>query len=120
MNGEVLPVGRYAAQPIAIKLAKFLAHTPVTPNQITTAGLACGIISAVMLTYHDRYIVAAGGLFMLFFWILDITDGQVARLKNMCSDFGAWFDANTDQLVENILYVSISISGYLHTKAIVY
>jgi phosphatidylglycerophosphate synthase len=120
MNGEVLPVGKYTVQPIARKLADILARTAVTPNQITATGLACGVLSATMLTSSDKYIIATGGLFILLFWILDNTDGHVARLKDMCSDFGAWLDANTDQFVENILYVSVSISGYLHTKNIIY
>jgi phosphatidylglycerophosphate synthase len=120
MNGEVLPVGRYTVQPIARKLADILARTAVTPNQITATGLACGVLSAAMLTSSDKYIIATGGIFTLLFWILDITDGQVARLNNMCSDFGAWFDANVDQIVENLLYLSISIAGYLHTRNVIY
>jgi phosphatidylglycerophosphate synthase len=120
MQNEMLPIGKYTVRPAAMLLARILAKTAITPNQITAAGLVTGIISAALITFGQKYTIAAGGIVILLFWMLDMTDGQVGRLKNMCSDFGAWFDANTDQIVENLLYISISVGGYLHTNNTIY
>jgi len=42
--------------------------------------------------------------------ILDITDGHLARLKNMKTSYGAWIDGWGDKFIFQLIFISISLS----------
>jgi CDP-diacylglycerol---glycerol-3-phosphate 3-phosphatidyltransferase len=85
-----------------------------TPNIITTTGLVLNIGVAVIFIAGGEegnhgdfsYIGWAGGL-ILFAGLLDMLDGQVARLGNMSSPFGALYDSVLDRYSELILFLGI-------------
>lgn len=53
-----------------------------------------------------RYVGWAGGL-VLFAGLFDMLDGQVARLGNMSSTFGALFDSVLDRYSELVMFLGI-------------
>ena len=76
-------------QRLAAELVRPLAHTPITPNMMTTIGLAFGVSAAVLLAFGERG--WAGLLFVLaLFW--DHTDGELARQTGKTSRFGHHYD----------------------------
>jgi phosphatidylglycerophosphate synthase len=92
---------------LASKLARLLRHTPLTPNIITTLNLVLVIIAALLFsTGRDIYSDIAALLFMLtrFF---DHLDGEVARLKQLESRVGYYYDWFTDTFSYSILFVSL-------------
>ena len=68
----------------------------ILPNLITTASLACGLLACIRATlgYFDEAI-----LLVLACAVLDMLDGQVARLTNSVSQFGAEYDSLSDAVV---------------------
>jgi len=75
-------------------LAKLFARTPITPNQISFLSfiVAIGCLS-LFLTGHNVW----AGIVAQTSSVVDGVDGDLARIKNMKSSFGGFFDAILDR-----------------------
>ncbi len=95
-------------------LVKGLIRIGFTPNMITTTGLILNIgVAVIFITGAEEgnrgdfsYLGWAGAL-ILFAGLFDMLDGQVARLGNMSSPFGALYDSVLDRYSELILFLGI-------------
>jgi CDP-diacylglycerol--glycerol-3-phosphate 3-phosphatidyltransferase len=93
---------------------KFLIRIGFTPNAVTTTGLLLNVGVAVIFVLGAEegnrgdlsYVGWAGGL-ILFAGLFDMLDGQVARLGNMSSTFGALYDSVLDRYSELIMFLGI-------------
>lgn len=91
------PVSRYVNRRISVPVARVLAHTPLTPNQVSVAAFAMAM-SALWLLAVGRNIEA--GVLIQASSIVDGVDGDLARAKAMASKFGGLFDAALDRLAD--------------------
>ena len=95
-------------------LVKLLIRMGLTPNMVTTIGLVLNIgVAVIFISGAEEgrrgdlsYVGWAGGL-ILFAGLFDMLDGQVARLGNMSSPFGALYDSVLDRYSELILFLGI-------------
>src|ERR1700710_1249103 len=95
-------------------LVKLLIKAGLTPNAVTTIGLVLNIgVSIIFIAGAEEgkrgdlsYVGWAGAL-ILFAGLFDMLDGQVARLGNMSSRFGALYDSVLDRYSELILFLGI-------------
>ncbi len=95
-------------------LVRLLIRMGLTPNMVTTIGLVLNIgVAIIFISGAEegrrgdlRYVGWAGGL-ILFAGLFDMLDGQVARLGNMSSQFGALYDSVLDRYSELILFLGI-------------
>lgn len=86
----------YLYRKFAYVFTYFLANVVnVSPNQVTMLALISWLSSAILIWY-DQNIVSAVLIFLGF--ILDCTDGNIARLKNQVSSKGGLFDIMTDRI----------------------
>src|SRR5215217_9743882 len=93
---------------------KLLIKLGLTPNAVTTIGFMLNIGVAVVFIIGAEegnrgdftYVGWAGGL-ILFAGLFDMLDGQVARLGNMKSIFGALYDSVLDRYSELIMFLGI-------------
>lgn len=90
-------ISEYIFRRLSRPLARALVPTPVTPNHVSFAAFVCAAI-ALGLFIVGANIAAA--LVSLFSMVLDSTDGDLARAKNMTSNFGAFFDAVLDRYAD--------------------
>jgi len=93
---------------------KGLIRIGLTPNAVTTIGLVLNIGVAVIFVFGaeksnrgDLSFIGWGGALVLFAGLFDMLDGQVARLGNMSSKFGAMYDSVLDRYSEMILFLGI-------------
>jgi phosphatidylglycerophosphate synthase len=93
---------------------KGLIRIGLTPNAVTTIGLLLNIGVAIIFIFGaektnrgDLSYVGWGGALVLFAGLFDMLDGQVARLGNMSSTFGALYDSVLDRYSELILFLGI-------------
>ena len=91
-----------------------LIRIGLTPNAVTTIGLALNIGVAVIFVLGaeksnrgDMSYIGWGGALVLFAGLFDMLDGQVARLGNMSSKFGALYDSVLDRYSEMIMFLGI-------------
>jgi CDP-diacylglycerol--glycerol-3-phosphate 3-phosphatidyltransferase len=85
-------------------LTQGLARRRVHPNLLTTLGFAVTVGSA--FAFHEHQVRTAGFLVLLggFF---DILDGRVARLSDLGSKFGAFYDSTLDRISEIMVFMGI-------------
>src|SRR5882762_5015681 len=95
-------------------LVRLLIRAGLTPNMVTTIGLLLNIgVSIIFIEGAEKgnrgdlsYVGWAGAL-ILFAGLFDMLDGQVARLGNMSSRFGAMYDSVLDRYSELVLFLGI-------------
>ena len=80
-------------------LTKRLMRTSATPNQITLASAAVGIMGPFCLAQPSQVWQVLGSLLFLLSTILDGCDGEIARLTFQESAFGAKLDLIMDNVV---------------------
>jgi phosphatidylglycerophosphate synthase len=95
-------------------LVKLLIRAGLTPNMVTTIGLVLNIGVAIIFISGaeegrrgDLSYVGWAGALILVAGLFDMLDGQVARLGNMSSQFGALYDSVLDRYSELILFLGI-------------
>lgn len=93
---------------------KVLIKMGLTPNAVTLIGFILNIGVAAIFIFggeegarEDFSEVGWAGALILFAGLFDMLDGQVARLGNMKSVFGALFDSVLDRYSELIMFLGI-------------
>jgi phosphatidylinositol phosphate synthase len=79
---------------------------PVTPNQITVAGLTANGVAAVLI-YREHFVWAT--VAFVAGSILDIADGALARSHGKLTPFGGFLDSTTDRISEGLILGSIAL-----------
>ncbi len=97
-------------QPIINLLVRF----KISPNTITTIGLALNSVVVFIFIYGANYApkndfkyLGWAGFMILFAGLFDMIDGQVARYGNMSTPFGALYDSVLDRYSELLMFFGI-------------
>ncbi|WP_031481068.1 DUF5941 domain-containing protein [Streptomyces bicolor] len=97
--------------PYSRYIARWCAHRGLTPNQVTTASLLTALIAAGCAATGTRGGFIAAGLLLIFSFVLDCTDGQLARYSLQYSTLGAWLDATFDRAKEYAYYAGLALGA---------
>jgi phosphatidylglycerophosphate synthase len=101
----------YCISPYSRYIARWCARRGLTPNQVTTASLITALIAAGCAATGTRAGFVAAGLLLLFSFVLDCTDGQLARYSLQYSTLGAWLDATFDRAKEYAYYAGLALGA---------
>ena len=104
-------VSRHLNRRLSRPLSRWLAKTPVTPNQVSLASFAIALASLAL--FLGGYNIWAGVAAQASS-IVDGADGDLARLKGMATRFGGFFDAVLDR------YADVAIIGGLAYWSAIY
>ena len=85
-----------------------LAHTAVSPNAVTLAGLFVACVSAYFFSRGSYLFSVTGALLFFLSGLLDEIDGMLARIKFSDSAFGTWFEGSVDNLSYLLLFGGIA------------
>jgi len=113
-------MARWVDRRLSWRISLRLARTAITPNQVTLANTALGMLSAWLFSstgYWPRLIAA---LMFLVSVTFDGVDGELARLKMTESPWGARLDVMTDNLVHIALFAGIMTGCYRASGSRVY
>lgn len=97
--------------PYSRYIARWCARRGLTPNQVTTASLITALIAAGCAATGTRAGFVAAGVLLLFSFVLDCTDGQLARYSLQYSTMGAWLDATFDRAKEYAYYAGLALGA---------
>ncbi|MDT9686121.1 DUF5941 domain-containing protein [Streptomyces sp. TRM76323] len=97
--------------PYSRHLARWCARRGLTPNQVTTASLVTALVAAGCAATGTRGGFVAAGLLLLFSFVLDCADGQLARYSLQYSTLGAWLDATFDRAKEYAYYAGLALGA---------
>lgn len=95
-------------------LITLLHKMGVTPNMITSFGLVLNIFGAIVFIIGaeqadrtDMSYVGWGGFIILVAGLFDMIDGRLARVANLSSTFGAFYDSVIDRYSELVMFLGI-------------
>ncbi|NED74306.1 CDP-alcohol phosphatidyltransferase family protein [Streptomyces sp. SID9944] len=97
--------------PYSRYLARWCARRGLTPNQVTTASLVTALIAAGCAATGARGGFVAAGVLLIASFVLDCTDGQLARYSLQYSTLGAWLDATFDRAKEYAYYAGLALGA---------
>jgi phosphatidylglycerophosphate synthase len=101
---------RYVARPVAAVLLVPLAKSRITPNQVTFLSLFTFVGAMALLALERSYLGLIGAALVLeASYVLDCTDGQLARLKQRSSPVGAHLDFLMDELKAFLLVAAAGV-----------
>jgi len=78
------------------------------PNQISLFSFLLSIVAAGLFILGNYGYLALGGIIAQFASVIDGSDGEVARLKYLSSDYGGWFDAVLDRYADAFLLFGLT------------
>lgn len=99
-------VSRYINRRISDPIARLLARTRITPNQMSWAAFGLAALSFLSFIYNWNI---AGGLLAQLSSIIDGVDGSLARLKGMSSDFGGFLDSILDRYADVLIILGLTM-----------
>ncbi len=100
---RVFPLVRH----LSFRATALLVRLPVTPNQVSLASIAAGLGGALCYLQGGQGWQVSGALLLMLSYVLDNCDGEIARLKGMCSDLGARLDTFGGWAVHSALFVAL-------------
>ncbi len=103
---------------LGILIAKLLAKTPVTPNQVTIFRAFLSLPMLFFLSIPQYNYLLIGGVLVFFTYLLDWVDGALARMKNQESKLGIWL-SNADNSMIMLAFLGLSIGAYLKSNNVI-
>ena len=104
-------VSLYLNRRFSRPLSALLARTPVTPNQVSLASFTIALISLALFIV-DFNIWA--GLAAQSSSVVDGVDGELARRKNMATQFGGFLDAVLDRYADVAILAGLTYWAIEH------
>ncbi|UQX05229.1 DUF5941 domain-containing protein [Streptomyces sp. RerS4] len=101
----------FFVSPYSRYIARWCARRGLTPNQVTTASLITALIAAGCAATGERWGYVTAGVLLLVSFVLDCTDGQLARYSLQYSTMGAWLDATFDRAKEYSFYAGLALGA---------
>ena len=92
-------------------VARPLARSGVSANQITTLRLALGLLSIGLFASGNASLNGWALLAFVLSMLCDRLDGEVARLTGTCSEWGHRYDLLTDAICDAGLFVGIGLGA---------
>ena len=100
--------------------AKLFLYTSLTANQITVIWIIGQIIAALFLTTGDYLTIIIALIAFQAMFILDCTDGIVARYKKQFSLNGVYLDYLGHYITNPLLFICLGIGITKYTHNIIY
>jgi archaetidylinositol phosphate synthase len=89
-------------------VAKGIASTGITPNQITIIGFLVSLVAAYFFFASQQF---WGGIFILITGFFDVLDGAVAKITGKVSKWGGVLDSSLDRYSDLIIIGAIILGG---------
>ena len=104
-------VSKHLNRKMSEPMARLLAKTKVTPNQMTWTAFGIALMSFVSFILGQNII---GGLLVQLSSIVDGVDGSLARLKGVTSEFGGFLDSVLDRYADILIVLGLTLWSLSH------
>jgi len=104
-------ISKHINRKISEPMARLLAKTKVTPNQMTWAAFGIALLSFISFVLGNNIIA---GLLVQLSSIVDGIDGSLARLKGMTSEFGGFLDSVLDRYADILIVLGLTLWSLSH------
>lgn len=110
-------MAQHVERPISLRIARRLASTSITPNQVTLLSVGIGLCAALFFLSAHWSLQTIGALLFLTHSILDGCDGEIARLRFQESRFGGLIDYWGDNIVHIAVFTCMAAGWSLSIAA---
>ena len=114
------PYSKFFSGKFSIYIAAASVKSPITPNMLTLAMGASGVLGGLLLSLGTVYGLLLGGILFVFLNILDAADGELARFTNRVSNFGDYLDRVAHYLTNSAAFIGLGIGLFKLTDQYVY
>jgi len=104
-------ISKHINRKMSEPMARLLAKTRVTPNQMTWAAFGIALLSFVSFIFGQNIVA---GLLVQLSSIVDGIDGSLARLKGMTSEFGGFLDSVLDRYADILIVLGLTLWSLSH------
>ncbi|UCH62339.1 MAG: CDP-alcohol phosphatidyltransferase family protein [Fidelibacterota bacterium] len=112
---EPEPYARYVVRPICIYFTWFFVRTPISANQVTVMQEVIGFAGAVLLALGHVEWAVVGVLLLQLGYILDCSDGEVARWKDQKSIDGVFLDLVGHMIIIPAYMFALGFGAWMRT-----
>ncbi|MCW1929821.1 MAG: CDP-alcohol phosphatidyltransferase family protein [Candidatus Kerfeldbacteria bacterium] len=105
-------ITRKISRVITFYLLRFFPR--VTPNQVSVSSFVLCCIAVWCFIMPSYAIQFLGVLLLQLSFAVDCSDGEVSRITNQASKFGAWLDSTLDRFKEALMLGSMTWYAYEH------
>jgi phosphatidylglycerophosphate synthase len=97
-------------RPFSLRISWLLYKTSVTPNFITLFQIIVSLTACLLISiFPQKNIFILGIILFHFSYLLDCSDGEIARAKNMTSLEGLFLDKFAHALIMPSIFMSVTI-----------
>lgn len=101
--------------PLSWRATRHFARLGVSPNVVSFAGMACGVLAGFAYYHYTSWWGPLLGFLLMIIWhILDGSDGQLARLTNQQSELGKVIDGICDYVTFIAVYIGLGLAMAQH------
>jgi len=104
-------ISKHINRKMSEPMARLLAKTRVTPNQMTWAAFGIAFLSFASFVLGHNIIA---GILVQLSSIVDGIDGSLARLKGMTSEFGGFLDSVLDRYADILIVLGLTLWSLSH------
>lgn len=101
---------------VSIYVTKLFLHTPITANQVTLLFIVLGMIAVFLFTAGNYWKNLLGAILLIFYHILDLVDGEIARYRGILSDKGIFLDLIGHSIINTSVFAGIGIGLYRNNQ----
>jgi len=112
---EAEPYTWYVVRPISIYFTWVLVRTPITANQVTVLQEIFGVLGAIFLGLGSVAYAIIGVILLQLGFILDNSDGEIARWKGQESIDGVYLDLLGHIIVIPLYMFALGFSVWMRT-----
>lgn len=98
----------------------FLAKTRVTPNMVTMTQLLVVLCSAFLFAQGELLAIFLATFLLLFSYVLDCVDGELARSKNMKTLRGRYLEDMVCWISTAAIWIGVGFGFFNHTGNSIY
>lgn len=88
----------------------------ITPNKVSTLSFVLAVVACVLMVLPEYGWRVAGALLLQLSFAFDCSDGEVSRIKNLSSKFGAWLDSIFDRFKEALMLGAMTAYWYMYEQ----
>ena len=96
---------------VSARVTPALAATPITANQVTAASLLFGLACSWAMMQGGWAWEMAGAVLLVVCYVFDNCDGEIARLKDQCTEFGERLDTFVDWVVHAGFFAALGFGA---------
>ena len=97
-------------RPFSLRLSWLLYKTNITPNFVTILQIIIGLSACLAIAlFPNQEVFILGIIFLHFAYLLDCSDGEIARAKNMSSLEGLFLDKFAHAITMPSIFMAVSM-----------